>query len=508
MNIKSVRFSKYLSSVFYILVVLNLIFGSWYVLHSDILFSADIARDFLIYDEIKEKIIILIGGRTSSGLYHGPLWWYINYPAYYVGDGNPLVVGWYWIVLISASLVGSFYMAKKLFGVLAAYLFTLLLSQTYVFHSYGLINPHGAMLIMPFFFYLIIQYLNTKRPLYLILFVIVIGLIIQFEMAVGIPLFLLSVPIILYSTIRNKNLNHMLYLGGVLLFISNYILFDLHHGFIILNKIKEYIFPEVQPKNITVWTLVVDRIGSMFNRMEFLRDNSFNKNVIVSIAFTAFLWLQIRNRKFTTIYFLFIYFYLGYFILSLINKGYMLPYYLYPLFPMVFLIFTSFVNSKFKRFFILIFTVIYLLNLYTVFGHIHNFQRFTGKSDVSWQAVYRVANNAFKGREKEFGYFVYSPDAFAYAPQYAVKYASKQHPEVKSAYFTKKHVTYLLSAPPPPDNPYMQDDWWIKTKLKINNPPEEIIHGSSPYTLKKFILSQTEIDIPYDPTIDVGLHFR
>ena len=99
---------------FFILVLSSLVMATWYVLHGDILFSTDIARDFSLLDEARQKGIVLIGPRASGvGLFHGPLWLYLNFPAFIIGNGNPIIVGWFWILLIPPFLYMSFHIAKR-----------------------------------------------------------------------------------------------------------------------------------------------------------------------------------------------------------------------------------------------------------------------------------------------------------------------------------------------------------------------------------------------------------
>jgi len=49
---------------------------------------------------------------------------------------------------------------------------------------------------------------------------------------------------------------------------------------------------------------------------------------------------------------------------------------------------------------------------------------------------------------KEFGYFVYAPDAFAYQPRYAMIYNFKVA-KAHAFEYTKKATTYVIAAPPP-----------------------------------------------------------
>ena len=122
-------------SLFLILTGINIFLSSWSVLYGDINFVSDIARDMFLLKEIEQKIVVLIGPRASGYMFHGPLWSYINYPGYVIGNGNPVAVGWYWIFLIILFLVGGFTIAKRLFNKDTALLIVLMTSLYLAFHA-------------------------------------------------------------------------------------------------------------------------------------------------------------------------------------------------------------------------------------------------------------------------------------------------------------------------------------------------------------------------------------
>src|SRR3989344_1542324 len=100
-----------------LITLFNIYLSSSLVRHGEVNFFNDVARDFLLLQEVDYKKIVLIGPRSSTNnLFHGPLWTYINYPAYLLGDGNPVIVAWFWIVLGCMFLLSGFYMTRKLFG--------------------------------------------------------------------------------------------------------------------------------------------------------------------------------------------------------------------------------------------------------------------------------------------------------------------------------------------------------------------------------------------------------
>lgn len=495
-----------------ILITINLIFCAWYVLHNDLLFHTDIARDFLLLQEIDEKKLVLLGPRSSTGgLFHGPLWMYLNYPAYVVGQGNPIVVGWFWIILIATFLGTSFVIAKKLFSDTTAHLFTLFLSVFLIFEARGLFNPHGAFFLLPAFYFFFIRSLQTLQLRTLIMFFFITGCIIQFQMAIGIPLLILgSIPLV-YQMIKQKKLRYFLTFFVLLIPLSTFILFDLKHQFIQLHSLLSYVFGNnLDTKTYgNFWGVILDRLELISNAgIGIFKNDVGAKNLITGIFIVFLLAIQIKDNKYKTQYLSFIYLFVGYYLLSIINKsGGMLYHYYMPLFPLVFLVFASFVTSRYKILFLLIFVFAYTSNFQLARTYIVDSQSFFGKNQNSWKFLSEMTKRFYAVPEHEFGYFIYMPDSLAYQPKYAVSYASKNSAKL-SFYFQKKPVTYILIAPPPPDKIGMEDAWWRVNQARINNTPQATINFPNGYKIEKYVLNEDEQKIPFDPTIDTGIHFR
>jgi len=493
--------------IFIIIIVINLFLCSWYVRHGDIHFNSDIARDFFIYQEIQTKGIVLIGGRTSSNIFHGSLWQYINMPGYLLGGGNPIVVGWYWLFLIGASLAASFFIAKSLFNTLTAYVYVAILSLAYVSQASQLINPHGAMLVITVFFYAFIRYVQTYKLRYLILYSMIIAAIIQFEVAVGGPLLLLSLPVIIYKSIKKKKKKNLFALFIIFLGLSNYIIFDIRHNFLLVKKAIEYISIKNYTTQYTYLTWVKDRINIMFLKLGFLMNGHIN--TLLSLLFFAFTFVQIKNKKYGLYYKYFLYFYIGFIILSFINQGNLLPFYIYPWSPLLLLVLASFVNSKHKIPILIGIGIIYISNMqFTIRGLQYDTENYIGKNKQSWKFLSSMARETFSQKENSAGFFIYVPDTLGYAIKYAAKYTAKQLENKKLYYFTKKPITYLFVEPPPTNNPYMLEGWWIKNELRITKKPTSIKKYPNGYKVETFNLTDKEVEAPADSLIDPGLHFR
>lgn len=480
--------------------------ASWNALHQDIQFTSEIARDFWLLEELDLKKIILIGPSSSTGLFHGPLWTYLNYPAYFIGQGNPAAVGWFWILLITAFLASGFYMTKKLFGEGAAYLFTLMMSTYSVFIAKGLYNPHGALLFLPAFFYFFVRYIETFKLRYLIFHVLISGAIIQFQMAIGVPLFILSFISILFISIKRKKVIPLAMYSLIFICLANFFIFDLRHDFL-LSKITFRFLTSAGRDHPNFLALLHQRINVMTTGVEFIRVDPGYRNMAIFAIFMVGVFFQIKDKEYKKIYLSFLYFYFGYLLVSLLNSGVLLYFYFFPIFPLAFLVFSSLITSKFSKIFAVIFFVIFLFNIQSAISDTKVENLSIGKSQDSWVFMKNAAMKIFAGDENEFGYFAYSADTVAYREKYALRYAAKNSSK-KAHYFQKLETTYVFIAPPPRSDPFMKEDWWIQNQLHINKKPEKEIIFENGYKIFKYSLSKEEIKVPIEPNIDPGLTFR
>jgi 4-amino-4-deoxy-L-arabinose transferase-like glycosyltransferase len=503
--------NKILKKLWLVGILIPSIFYFWYILKGEAVLSSDIARDFLLYSEIALKKIILIGPKSSvMGIFHGPLWLYINFPAYTIGGGNPIILELFWIFLAFLFVYSCYFVGKKLFNKNTGYLFSLMVSVYMFFHINQFYNPMGAMFLIPINFYLFIKYLEKYQIKYLIAYVLISGLIIQFELAIGIPFFILSVFYLLIALIRSKHKKHLFALLLVVIPLLNYIVFDLRHQFLLTNSVLRYLSPESGDSiRYNYLFMLYDRTKLMITNIEILRADPFYRNAVMGLIFIFFLMVQFKNNKYRKVYSLFLYFYVGFFALTLINKGPVLYFYMFPLFPFVFLIFSSFITSKYSKMFFVIFMIVYLVNLSTIFKDINSYNKNSiGKTEVSWIFLSNMANSLYQGDEKSFGYFVYTPDVIAYGPKYALFYQEKLHKDKNAFYFEKKPITYVIMAPPASNNPYLSYKWWKEERLNIKKNPVKTITFPNGYRVEKYELDEKEVSASFDRGIDPGLSFR
>lgn len=487
----------------------NLYISSSSVRHNEINFFNDVARDFLLLQELDEKKIVLIGPRSSTnGLFHGPLWTYINYPAYVIGNGNPVVVAWFWILLEVIFLVTGFFMVKKILGIFPALFFITFVSIRMASHINGVFHSEATFLFIPMLFFTICMYVENRRKLYLALHILSVAILIQLNVGIGMQFLILSSLIIFWFLIKNKLYKHFLVVFLLPLFLMNFILFDLRHGFRMANAI--FATGASSEFFISLQSFIENRINNMIS-MQIFEQNSGNMpiNYIVFAFVVIFSILQIKNaNKHRHIYFLFIFYYFGYILLSIFNKGVLLFHYVYLVIPLTTLWLVSFLATKHRWIFLPLIAIVFFSNLNEVRTQIKTQGSYPGNTVNSWKGLTKVASEVIVLQNgNEFGYYIYAPDALAYQPRYAMIYNFKKA-GAKAFEYAKKPTTYIIAAPPPADNPYMTHVWWRKVQVKISSEPAETKKFPNGFTIEKFNLSLKEQRIPHVKAIELGIHFR
>jgi hypothetical protein len=496
---------RILMLIFIILTGLNLYLLTTYVRLNDIFFISDIARDMYLLDEIREKALILIGPRSSvPGLFHGPLWAYLTYPGFILGNGNPVAVGWYWIFLIILFLISNFFITRKLFGLAAAYAYTLVVSTYFIFHAHELFNPYGALFFIPLFYYLFIRYIETGRVKFLIWHFFVAGLLIQFQMAVGAPFAILSFIAAFFLALRSKKPLHLLSFGIILIPLSTFVLFDLRHDFLLTKNVLRHLSSSDHASFLSVF---IDRLRNISGGVEFIIGRDFRYQMFFTGFTVIFSLIQIKNKVNRTAYLVFLYFFIGFFILSMINRYNLLTFYIFPIYSLVFLAFSSFASSRYRYIFLIFFLVFYSLNLGKAFEFTANAPAEAAGSKFHWKSLYETAKTVFRGNETTLGYFVYAPDIMGYGPRYALDYARKFTPK-KVLPFSKQPVTYLILEPDYKGNIYTSGSIFRLYQIHIYKKPLESKTFKNGYTVEKYQLTDAEMALPFDPGINPGLHYR
>lgn len=497
---------KWLKIGIFAFLIFIILLSSWWVINGDIQFQTDIARDFLLIEDIvKTKKPTLIGPRSGvPGIFHGPIWFYLNLPVFILVKGNPVGVGWFWVFLSILSIASIYYIGKKLFNEKTALFASLLLGVFSISYTNGLFNPFGAVILSPIFFYLFLKYLKTVRVFYLLLSLFTLGMIIQFQIAFGGPILILTIIYLLPFLIKKKKLHHLSALAVLLIPLSTYILFEIRHNFLQLNSIINYVTLKQTAGELGFQQVIAARIKGAFL-------DGFHMTPLINSYFTLpitalFTWLLFKLKKnnfpYRNNYLLFFYFYFGFWTITLAYKGVVWNYYYLPFLPVMLLVLASTINFINKKLFFVFFLYIFLINLFFGIQAIKT-------AGSGWKFYQKLAKDIYKDANKqEFGYYVYTPDLFAYSEKYALNYTQQEFPETKSYPYQKKSLTYVIIAPPPKDKPWLDGEWWRNNQVKINSKENKVIKYSNGFIVEKYLLNKEELKIPSDPNLIQDLTFR
>lgn len=484
-----------------------MVLASWYQLHGDLYFHSDIGRDFMLLRQIEEKKLMLIGARTGgNGIYHGNFWYYLNFPVYYISNGNPIAVGWFWIFLVAVFLYSGFFIAKKLFDEWAAWIFVLFSSNYMILKTNAFSHPDGAVLLSMVFFYSVWRYFKTLEAKYLCANIILSGLLVHLEVVSGVPLAALSFLFATFVILKNKKYKHFLAFFLILLPMSTYIIFDLRHEFF-------------QTKSVIAFLQGTRTSGDHYlkvilNRLEYMTTigtpiiQYYKINQFIVVLFTLLLLRFGLFSKKREIYLIFLYFFVGFFVISLIVPLSLLRHHFLTFVPLVFLMFASLTSFKWGKLLIPIFALALIYNTSQAISFVKKSDAFIGKSKESWKFLNNLSANIFKNGDGEFAYFVNAPDKFGYSAKYAMVYQRKVHPEVKVTFYDKKPVTYVIDESPPVGQEDLNVDWWTKVAITITKDPVSVVKYQNGYKVMRFELTPEEVNIFFHRDEDTGIHFR
>lgn len=475
------------------------------------MFHTDIARDFLlIEDVVVNRHITLIGPRSGiGGIFHGPLWLYMNAPAFILGNGNPLVVGMFWTLLMIIAIYSLYFVGTKLFNKTTGILSAVLFSVFTIPISGRLYNPYAAVMSAPIFFFFFVCYLRKNNVKYLIAAFFVLGIIIQFQSAFGGPILLLSVLYLIPYFVKRKKILHLSSLMILLIPLSTYILFDLKHQFLQLNSLLGYLLSGKESYGSPFLLILAKRSLEMTTKGFQLLPNSFSWFTPVCVAYIAYWFISKKySKKIIIPYLFFLYLYAGYWIITLGYKGVLWNYYYLPFLSIIIIVFSSLHTILPKRLFYGLFICVVGLNLFFEVKGVLSSDGFIGKNVASWKFNKQVAEEIFRSSPPEFGYFIFTPDQFGYSPRYAMNYVQRMQKSRQAYPFEKKTRTYLIIAPPPDDRPFLNGAWWKTNQVNIQKKPDRVISFPNKFRIEQYTLTPEEITVSADPNLINSLIFR
>lgn len=476
----------------------------------DLFFHTDIARDLLLIEDMLNKgSPVLIGPRAGGipGTFFGPLWMYLNTPFYILGNGDPVVLSIFWLFLCFTAVFLVMWLAKKIFGWEASVISGVIFSFYVLFFSMGFTQTFGSVILSPIVFYLVYSFLNSKKLSTLILLIFTHGILLQFQPAFGIITLAITSLLVTYTIFKTKKYYYFLAFFILIIPLFNYVIFEIRHNFLEIRSLIEFLTSSrPSSEKISFADFILNRFGLFMGRLNLAQSGI----IYIGLFFIGIYLFILKNalklkkndskRDFILIFF---FYYFVFFILTLFFKGLVWDFYTVGFLPVAVVIFSSLYYLS-KRFFLVLYIMLIIFMLNSSINQLKFFQAFSSNDSSSWIANKNVAGYVYEDADKEFGYFIYSPDEFGYSIKYSMNFFSKQN-QKKAMLCAKKELTYLIY------NPYLEDPsspaYWKLNRVRLNIEPVEIKKIGN-IKVEKYILDRNLIMHPHDPNIICDLHFR
>lgn len=247
-------------------------------------FTFDQARDMLwVLNQVKFKTLSLVGPWGSlSGVFFGPLWFWILIIPYLVSNGNPIYITIFNSFVVFSSMLLGYYLFGKISKKLGYlfFLFGLLNSPLRGMAGYAF-SQHLLPILTVLLIYLLWKGFFEKKIRYFLFGSFIIGLMFHAEP----PTAILSMPSVLLLCLylyRKKPVTlikiYMLLIVGFLMGILPLILFDLRHDFIQTKAIISYFKGQNESLGgvLPIDERVVDRITKFLTIFgEVIRTNGY-----------------------------------------------------------------------------------------------------------------------------------------------------------------------------------------------------------------------------------------
>lgn len=470
----------------------------------NLLFHADIARDFVFMQHVRDvQQLTLIGPRTGGiqGVFHGPLWIYLNMPMFLLGGGNPVWVSVGWWLFYVFSIWSVYWIAKNMYDKNLAIFATVLYTACALTDVHGMNNPAGAGMVFPWFFYNFYLFLKFKKLKNLWWTVFLGGVMVQFQMAFALPILIITSLLIIYFVLKEHKPEYLLSFLVLLLPLASFILFELRHDWFQVHSIINFM-REGSRQGFPIWARLSSRTSEMLlNGLSGLVNIWWLHGLLVAVMVAG---LFVKNLRKDLGYKLFMYLYLGYWVVIIPFKGQITSLYFFPFLPVACITVTSFLLGKKVRVAKLFWLVLLVLLLKDKWVGVYKFDNINLEKQMwaNWVSVSNGAKEAGKMCGEDFGYYVYTPDLFGYELNFAMSYENK-----RASFNTKKETTCLILAPSSPDHPYDSYNW-ISGDVRILSKPVKTKTLTSGIQIQKFALSEEEMAVSHNPDMTSGVFIR
>lgn len=219
--------------IFLIVLILIAFLLRWWMMPTHLFFGPEQGRDFFEIKKITEGNLALIGPKTDfSGVFHGPLYYYLAALPFALSRGNPLVVAGFFAVIQALTVYLAYAAGREISGhragIFAAVLYTV--SYGSIVYSRWLTQVPLAIPLSFLFLWQLFRFRNGNNSA-LVWAAISAGLLVQVQF-----IFTLYIPIfVLFSGL--KKLPVLALILYTIFGFGTFILFDLRHDFLIARSV-------------------------------------------------------------------------------------------------------------------------------------------------------------------------------------------------------------------------------------------------------------------------------
>jgi len=220
----------------------------FYLLPQNLFFGPEQGIDFqVIRDIVVNHKLTLIGSKTDiSGIFHGPIYYYLAVLPFAISHGNPVIVSLFFIILNSLSVFFIYFLGKIIGGQRVGLIAAVILAFSFesIVYSRWLSSPPLAIPLSILFFYFFYRFINgSKRDL--LFAAVTFGLLNQVEFLNIIFFFVIAfglfVVFLKYFKKQNPIFITLCLLLGIGITIGTYVFFDLRHDFLISKSLLSLI---------------------------------------------------------------------------------------------------------------------------------------------------------------------------------------------------------------------------------------------------------------------------
>lgn len=498
-----------------VILLAALVSNLCYLFHRDILYHTDIARDLMILEEmVDEHKLSLIGARSSiPGVFHGPAWYYLNLPVFYFSDGNPIATGWFWLFLSVSAAVAFYCLSAKILGKKAALLATTLVISLKMALPIGLGQQSGAFFLIFVYFYFVWRYLQQRRWWQLVLAMLTVGMIIQFQMAFGGPMLILTGVYLIYEIFKSKKYGHLGCLVALLIPLSTFIFFDYRHDFLQTRSVWRYFTSgENGGENFSIWAYLQQRWWAVTDCFKLIKSEQrwimIGTSVLTWASLIYSKWqIKHESKSVQSAWRLSVIMIIGFWLVTLPFKGSIWWFYYESLLPPL-AIWVAYAVVK-LRYWWWYFLLIMMMSVSVITEWKWNEFYFSGGAtdhEFYWSFYqHLVADIQKNAAGSDYSYYVFTMDRYGYQAKYALSYALKKEHMEKHVH-EKLPVTYLVIGRNDWGDDYVQA--WKIGDVKIEREADEKWEYNSGYKVERYNLTEEERQVKSNPNLIKGLEMR